>query len=210
MKMLVVICDRTLTNKIVKTLNQENVKYHISFYGRGTADQSILSYFGLEKTEKEVIMSIIDNQDINIILEKLSAYEFIKHHGAVAFTVPLDGISQNTLDYIKKMEEWKMKFEHELIITISNEGFVDEIMATAKKAGARGGTIVHGRGTVTEEAIKFFGLTIHPDKDILLIVTKTENKNDIMLAISTEHGVDKKPRAVCFSLPIIDVRGFSF
>ncbi len=107
MKMLVVICDRTKIGKIVKLLNGENVKYHISFYGKGTADPSILSYFGLEKTEKEVIFSIVDNQNIKIIMEKLSAYEFVKNHGAVAFTVPLDGISKNTLEYIKKMEEAK-------------------------------------------------------------------------------------------------------
>jgi len=105
MKMLIVICDRNLTNIIVKMLNEENVKYHISFYGKGTANQNILAYFGLEKTEKEIIMSIIDKQDVTHILDRLTTYEFIKKHGAVAFTVPLDGISKNTLDYIRKMEE---------------------------------------------------------------------------------------------------------
>ena len=30
----------------------------------------------------------------------MSTYDFI-NHGAVAFAVPLDGISKNTLDYIK-------------------------------------------------------------------------------------------------------------
>lgn len=103
-----------------------------------------------------------------------------------------------------------MKIDYELIITISNQGYTDEIMESAKKAGARGGTIIHGRGTATEETVKFFGLTIQPEKEILLIVTKAENKKEIMLAISSEHGLGKKPRAVCFSLPITDVRGFNF
>lgn len=107
MKMLVVICDRNLAEKIVKILNKENVKYHISFYGRGTADLGVLTYFGLEKTEKEVILSIVNNQDIKKIIEKLNTYEFIENHGAVAFSVPLDSISKSTLEYIKKMEAGK-------------------------------------------------------------------------------------------------------
>lgn len=104
MKLLFVICDRNLTKKVLKILNSEQISYHITFYGKGTADPSILSYFGLEKTEKEIILSIIDKQDVTNVLKKLSAYEFIKKHGAVAFTVPLDSISKNTFEFIKKME----------------------------------------------------------------------------------------------------------
>ena len=104
MKMLVVISDRNLTKKIVKTLNESNLRYHISFYGRGTANQNILAYFGLEKSEKEVIISIANNQSVETVINKLGQYEFINKHGAVAFAVPLDSISKSTLDYIKKME----------------------------------------------------------------------------------------------------------
>jgi len=100
--------------------------------------------------------------------------------------------------------------ELELIITICNQGFADEVMEVAKKAGARGGTIIHGRGTAPAETLKFFGLTIHPEKELLLIVTQSTIKNDIMLAITSEHGLNKKARALCFSLPITDARGFNF
>lgn len=105
MKLLFVICDRSLSNKVLKILNEEHIKYQISFYGKGTADQSILSYFGLEKTEKEVILSVTDNKNIANIMIKLSTFEFVENHGAVAFTIPLDGISKNALDLIKTMEE---------------------------------------------------------------------------------------------------------
>jgi len=99
---------------------------------------------------------------------------------------------------------------YELIIVISNQGFVDEIMDTAKKAGARGGTIIHGKGTADEETAKFFGLTIQQDKELLLIVTKTIEKNKIMQAIVDNHGLDTNSRALCFSLPVTDVCGFNF
>ncbi len=101
-------------------------------------------------------------------------------------------------------------FNYELIITISNHGFSEQIMKSAKKAGARGGTVIHGRGTVDEETIKFFGLTIQPEKELLMIVTKKEDKSAIMQAILDDHGLDKEAKALCFSLPVVDICGFNF
>lgn len=105
MKLLIVICDREYAPDILKTLNLENVKYHLSFYGQGTANQKILTYFGLEKTEKEVILSFIDKQNVTKVMDHLMTHEYIRKHGAVAFTVPLDGISRSSWDYLKTMEE---------------------------------------------------------------------------------------------------------
>ncbi len=102
------------------------------------------------------------------------------------------------------------KTEHELIVVISNKGYIGEIMESAKKAGAKGGTIIHGKGTATEETVKFLGLTIHPEKEILLIVVQVKDKNNILREISVNHGVGSKARAVSFSLPVIDIVGFNF
>ena len=45
---------------------------------------------------------------------------------------------------------------HDLILTIVNRGFADEVMTAAKKAGAFGGTVVNARGTGTNELQEFF------------------------------------------------------
>lgn len=97
----------------------------------------------------------------------------------------------------------------ELIIIISNRGFKDEIMETAKQNGARGGTILHGKSSGTKEAMKFFGISIMPEKDLILIVTNKETKNQIMQAVSEKHGVHTNARALCFSLPVTDAVGFN-
>lgn len=105
MKLLIVICDRNLTNKVLKILNDSNAHYHLSFYAKGTANSEILSYFGLAEVDKEVILSFIRVGNINSIMEKLSGYEFIAKHGAVAFAVPLDGIGKNALSYLERLED---------------------------------------------------------------------------------------------------------
>ena len=53
--------------------------------------------------------------------------------------------------------------EHELIISIFNRGYSDTVMDAAKKAGARGGTVLNARGTGSHEVEKFFGITIQPE-----------------------------------------------
>lgn len=103
-----------------------------------------------------------------------------------------------------------MDNQYELIIAISNHGFSKEIMEAAKQAGARGGTIMHGRSTILEENRKFFGITISPEKDLILIVTVAEKKKDIMIAISSKFGAGTEAHALCFSLPVDDVIGFNF
>lgn len=100
--------------------------------------------------------------------------------------------------------------KHELIIIISNQGFVDEIMETAKLNGARGGTVLHGRSTATAEAVKFFGITVQPEKEIILIVTTKSKKSAIMKAITDKHGVNTEARSLCFSLPVSETVGFNF
>ena len=73
--------------------------------------------------------------------------------------------------------------EFELVITIVNRGFADEVMDAAKAAGATGGTVLYGRGTGIHEAEKFFGITIQPEKEVVLILTPLKTRNAIMKAI---------------------------
>ncbi len=99
---------------------------------------------------------------------------------------------------------------HELIIIISNQGHTDEIMKTAKEHGARGGTIVHGKGTADQETIRFFGLKIQPEKELVLIVVPKALTDEIMQHVSLEHGPHTQASALCFSLPVTKTQGFTF
>ena len=68
----------------------------------------------------------------------------------------------------------------ELIVIIANNGNADEIMEVAKSKGAAGGTILHGRGSASKDAEHFLGITIQPEKDLILIIVDQEIRNPIM------------------------------
>ena len=103
-----------------------------------------------------------------------------------------------------------MKTEnHEVIFTIVNSGFAEEAMAIAKEQGARGGTILNARGVAREQEAAFFGIAIHPEKEILMLVVEKSVRNNILNALYTTMGMDKKAQGIVFSLPVSDVAGLA-
>ena len=98
----------------------------------------------------------------------------------------------------------------EAILYVCNHGYAYEAMTEARKAGARGGTIIHGRSSISTEKEKFFGITIHPEKDVLIMVCLEEQKQVLMQAITEKYGVTSDAKGLCFSIPVSDAIGFSF
>ena len=96
---------------------------------------------------------------------------------------------------------------HDLILTIVERGYADDVMDAAKAAGARGGTILHARGTGAQEAEKFFGIIVQPEKELVMILVEHEMKNAIMTAICQQHGITSAGKGICFSLPVESVVG---
>ncbi len=95
-----------------------------------------------------------------------------------------------------------------MILAICNTGFADEVMEVAKKAGAKGGTILHGRGSVQKDALQFLSITIEPEKEVVIIIVGEERDN-IMQAIATNLGVGTKAHTICLSLPVDSVAGLN-
>ena len=96
-----------------------------------------------------------------------------------------------------------------LLVTICNNGFADEVMDVAKSVGARGGTILHARGSAEDNPLQFLGITIEPEKDVIIIIVNDETKNNIMQAIATKLGVGTKAHAVTFSMPVDGIVGIN-
>ena len=51
------------------------------------------------------------------------------------------------------------------------------------------------------------GVSLAVEKEMVFIVTKTEQKNDIMKAIMKDAGLDSKAKSIAFSLPVTDTAG---
>lgn len=90
----------------------------------------------------------------------------------------------------------------ELVVCIVNAGYSETVMNAARSAGAKGGSIVRGRGSANPEAEEFFGITITPDKEMVLILVKADIKDAVMKAIYKNAGLSTEGVGIVFSLPV--------
>ena len=100
-------------------------------------------------------------------------------------------------------------FEHEVIICIVNAGFSDAVMDAAREFGARGGTVLRARGTANTEAETLFGITIQPEKEMVMILVKSSIKDDILHALYRAVGLNTPGQGIAFSMPVDQVVGLN-
>ena len=98
---------------------------------------------------------------------------------------------------------------YEMILCVVNAGFSELVMEAAKEEGARGGTVIHARGTANKEAEQFFHIAIQPDKDIVMILVPKEIKDNVLHAIYKNAGLKSEGNGIAFSLPVDEVVGIS-
>ena len=100
-------------------------------------------------------------------------------------------------------------YKHEMIMCIVNAGFSETVMDAAREFGARGGTVIRGRGTANIEAEKLYGIAIQPEKEIVLILVDSAIKNDILHAVYKAVGLNTPGQGIAFAVPVEDVVGLS-
>lgn len=102
-----------------------------------------------------------------------------------------------------------MKFAHEMIVCIVNTGFSEDVMTAARSCGARGGTILHARGTANGEAESFFKITVQPEKEVVLILVTADIKDAVLHALYRQVGLMTPGQGIAFSMPVDGVVGIS-
>ena len=91
---------------------------------------------------------------------------------------------------------------YELISVIVNNGGADQVMDAAREAGATGGTVIHARGTARPEDAPFFGITIVPEKELVLILCPAGDTARIMERITTEFSSAERGAGIIFRMPV--------
>ncbi len=95
----------------------------------------------------------------------------------------------------------------DLIVTIVKKGFSEQIIQASIKAGAKGGTVVFGRGTGIHEQQKIWGIPIEPEKEIILTVVSKQQTDTVLQAIKESGELDKPGMGIGFVISLDRVIG---
>ena len=214
LNMVMAIINRNRHEAMEEIIHSLKLPLAMTLYAKGTAQDEHLSLYGLAATEKALVCTVADSEQTKKLMRAAKLRMFIDIPGnGIMLSVPLKSVGGGrTMAYLTdnmtmNSDKPSMNFSHELIWVILNEGCSDMVMAAARPAGARGGTVLAGKGTGARESEKFLGISLASEKDVVLIVAEAGTKAAIMKAIVEKAGPGTEAGAICFSLPVSGVEG---
>lgn len=96
------------------------------------------------------------------------------------------------------------KKDYKLIITIVNKGKAGKVIDVSNKAGAVGGTILFGHGAAVRLLL---GISVEPEKEIVLTVIEENKAQAVLDAISTEMELAESNKGIAFVVSLDQVVG---
>ncbi len=214
MNYVISIINPDMSKRMEAICEEIGIPISIWMHGHGTAQKNVLDLLGLGAHEYHVVMSVANAEQTRQLISFARSRLYIDApgHGIIVAT-PIKSVGGGKT--LSKLSSGKpaegapeLNYNYEIILAISNEGYTDAVMDAARAAGARGGTVLHGKGTASEEAKKFFNVSIASEKEVILIVAKSSEKAEIMKSIINNAGVGTDAGAVVMSLPVSALAGF--
>ena len=217
MNYILTIIDPAAESLLTKICVELEIPVSIVFHGRGTAIKSMLDLLGIESHERRVFIAIADGEKSKRYIEeqKKKLHLGVPGHG-ITVAVPVKSVGGGqAVSYLSGSGTGAKytrpeKFDYELVMAIANAGTTDIVMNAARAAGARGGTVIHGKGTGSGDAQKFHHISIADKKEVVLIVAAAEIKSAVMYSILEKTGPGSAAGTLVFSLPVSEAAGFGF
>jgi nitrogen regulatory protein PII len=192
-KLLLSIVARGQGEKLVAVTKEAGARGGTIVLGRGTAENSLLDFFSIGDTEKDLVFTLTADDQIASIKQALRRHGVgIGHFSGIVMQIDISHVLRHiqtgaTIDSesapSSRRPSMAIKPDHVLITFIVNRGYADDAMAAARKTGATGGTVVNARGTGKEEDVNFFGIALVPEKELLLILVDTDKADAVLKAV---------------------------
>lgn len=156
LRLMVAIMERGRGEQIADLFPPDHTPLLLVLLGRGTAKSELLDYLGLERTQKDIVLTLLPQHVAGPFLRRM-AHELHmgRPGGGIAFTIPLTSITRAAAKAAMdpasptpdegKEDSMKTEERYELIMVVAHHGYSDLIMDTARAAGATGGTVLHAR-----------------------------------------------------------------
>ncbi len=189
---------------------------HTILPARGTANSELLDYLGLARNAKEVLLVLLAPDAGGTVLQNLAQKLELQRPGhGIALTVPLSGVSSRAMQLAQQgaatttqtggQKTMKEKPHYDLVLAVVNEGMTDLAVDAAHAAGARGGTLLHGRST--GDATGFLGVALPPEREVVAIVVQSSQRRAVLGAINQAAGLASPAQGLVFSVPVDEVEG---
>lgn len=208
LRLVLVISDGKKEKKLSRIFNQLHILLRFKFYAFGSATNEIRDILGLDEKTRICTMLITSQHDVHELFKQLKEQlYFEKKATGIAVSIKINEMMKNESIENDSIERIKMEENnYSMILVAVNHGFSHDVMESAKKAGATGGTIFKACRSGLEET-SFLGITLQEEQEIVSIIVSQSIKLNVMNEINEHFGMNSKAHGVICSLPVDEVLG---
>lgn len=209
-ELIYVIVNYQLGSKVVKIAKRHGITGGTICLGKGTVKSRLLEFLDLYDIRKEIVLLIAQKATAQKALTELNReFNFDKPHHGIAFCIPVIQFKGCPgLGSIKENRGGKGKMVS-AIFTIVDKGKADDVVDAAKKAGARGGTIINARGSGIHETQTLFAMDIEPEKEIVLILVEKAVLEPVIQSIRENLKIDEPGKGIIFVQEVTETYGLN-
>lgn len=211
--MVASIIERGKAKAYMDMMEKKGIFYHMQAVGAGTASSEMMDILGLGSNDKDIVISYAPRKNVEILAADLmNTLGIGMRFGGLLMILSTSAISKLTAEIIlQKTDTTDLKgdsnamnseYQHSLIFINVNPGYTDEVMHTAKKAGATGGTVIRARMANTNQKSDMAELHIQAEKEIIAILAPDTVRNHIMEEVNKEFGFRSEANGVVCSVPV--------
>lgn len=214
MVLLLSILERGKGKSYMEMLTQQDIHFHTQTMGFGTAPSEMMDILGLGSNDKDVILSLAPKQEVTALTTILRENLGSSRYRGLMMELKLSAINRLTAEMISRTtpqkqiqkgedeEEMRNEYHHQLILISVNQGCTDEVMHTARGAGAMGGTIIRSRLTEAGIMAQFGIQNVTEEREIIMILAASNIATNIMDAVNKEHGIRSEANGIVCALPV--------
>lgn len=211
--MLISITQRGSGRELVEFLQQRKIDLHCRCSGSGTAPSEMMDFLGLGSTDKDIVISFATQSAMQLLAKEMSSdlNALGKGKGIMMMFAP-EAINQLTAAIIARStgelavtegsDTMKSEYKHSLIFAVVKQGYTEQVMQTARKAGATGGTIIRARLANADNPEQFHGVTLQAEREIVTILAPDTIRDQIMEDVNREFGLRSKAQGIIGALPV--------
>lgn len=211
--MLFSIVGRGKGQKYMDMLTARGIAFHMQMTAHGTAPSEMMDIFGLGNTDKDVVISYATQAQSRAYVEEMGRNIGVSSgYGGLMMCIRLSAINRLTAEIINRSETpsdeeggtGKMSNTHkqQLILITVNQGYTGQVMQTAKKAGAMGGTILRARLASADKLEQYGDIAAQEEKEIITILAPEGVAAKIMEEVNKEHGFHSEACGMITALPV--------
>lgn len=208
---LLSIVERDKGKKLIEELENMNIVVNFQAVGYGTAPTEMMDIFGLGTKDKDIVISLAMEDTVKDMMANFGKwFESHSKYGGLMIVLKTTAVNRVLAEILSfnndrnsDKGDGAMKNEHHnnLIVISVNEGYADDVMTVARKAGATGGTVIKGRLADIEQFSDIMKGEVDDEREILCILAPLEASKQIMEDVNREFGINSVANGMIFAVP---------